>query len=207
MKTKQEIRAEQTKEDILTAAGKLFAKKGYDSVSMREIAKEAGCSHTTIYIYFENKTDLLHRLSMPPLQELKNQMESILHEDGPSSERMLKGISRVFIQFCLGHRNMYTIFFNTNATRVDEENPKLELNQLRISLFNLLKQALQNCLPVDLNDDQLLAFSRIYFFTIHGIAATYHDSKEPVNILMERLGTTFDDAIEVLLLGFQQKLN
>ncbi|USK36536.1 TetR/AcrR family transcriptional regulator (plasmid) [Bacillus sp. F19] len=75
MVSNQERRSDKTKKMILIAAGKLFSKKGYDSVTMREIAKEAGCSHTTIYLYFKDKVTLLHQLSMPSLQELQQQLK------------------------------------------------------------------------------------------------------------------------------------
>ena len=77
MVQKQLPRSERTKQDIVNAARKLFSKRGFEVVTMREIAQEAGCSHTTIYIYFENKLALLHYLSMRPLQGLKQQMEEI----------------------------------------------------------------------------------------------------------------------------------
>ena len=77
MKSKQEQRSEETKKQILQSAGKLFAKKGYDAVTIREIAKDAGCSHTTIYLYFKDKEALLHQLSMPSLQKLHQQLQQI----------------------------------------------------------------------------------------------------------------------------------
>jgi AcrR family transcriptional regulator len=202
---KQEQRSVETKKDILLAAEKLFSKKGFNAVTIREIAKEAGCSHTTIYIYFKDKMELLHQLSMPLLEELKKQMEGISFQNSSSSEDRLKRISREFIQFCLENRNMSTILFVTKATRVDEEVPELKINKLRIELFGLLKQSLQDCLQIQ-HDVLLLTFTRIYFFTLQGIVSTYTQSNEPLEQLMQRLKSTFDDAIEVLLLGFRQKL-
>ncbi|WP_257349713.1 TetR/AcrR family transcriptional regulator [Pseudalkalibacillus decolorationis] len=206
MVKKREIRAEETKKSILLAAGKLFSEQGYDIVSMREIAKEAKCSHTTIYIYFTNKEALLHQLSMPPLLELKEEMENTIHEKSLSPEKKLKSVSHEFIRFCLLNRTMYKVFFNAKASRVDETNPELDLNKLRIELFNLLSRVLQECLPIQSSDDRLLGYSRIYFFTIHGIVGTYHNSEESVQTIMKRLGSTFDDAIEVLLFGFKEKI-
>lgn len=205
MVSKQESRSEETKKDILLAAEKLFSKKGFNSVTIREIAKEAGCSHTTIYLYFKDKMALLHQLSMPPLQELKKLIEAILSQDALSPEDRIRTISREFIRFCLQNRNMYTLLFVTEATRVDEEKPQLEINKLRIELFGFLKKAIKECVRIQ-SDDLLLAYTRIYFFTLHGIIGTYNHSKEPLDELMNRLGSTFDDAVEVLLLGFKQKL-
>ena len=201
---KQELRSTETRSDILAAAGTLFAKRGFAAVTMREIAGQAGYSHTTIYIHFKDKEALLHELSMPPLQELKQRMEAILLHHESSAEERLKGISREFIRFCLQNRTMYTIFFGAKAGRVDEEQPALAINQLRNELFQFLQQALQNCLDRQRND-LLLSSARIFFFTIQGIVGTYTYSAETPEALMERLSPTFDDAVEVLLLGFQQQ--
>ncbi len=88
---KKELRSEETKRMILKAAGKLFSEKGYDAVTMREIAKEAGCSHTTIYLYFKDKETLLHQLSMPTLQcfisTIKKHIPSKIINSGRETER------------------------------------------------------------------------------------------------------------------------
>lgn len=206
MVQKQIPRSERTKQDIVNAARKLFSKRGFEVVTMREIAQEAGCSHTTIYIYFENKLALLHYLSMPPLQSLKQQMEEIIEQTNLQPKSKLKAVSQQFIHFCLSNRTMVHIFFHTKPSRVDEENPEIEVNKIRIELFNLIKQSLQTCLQIEENDPRMLSFGRIYFYTLHGIVGTYENSEESAEELVKRLDGTFDDTIDVLLYGFHQKM-
>lgn len=43
----------QAKDRILIAARELFSKKGYEQVTVREIAKKANCSHTSIYVFLK----------------------------------------------------------------------------------------------------------------------------------------------------------
>ncbi|WP_313893140.1 TetR/AcrR family transcriptional regulator [Psychrobacillus sp.] len=205
MKSKQEQRSEETKNQILKSAGKLFAKKGYDSVTIREIAKDAGCSHTTIYLYFKDKAALLHQLSMPSLHELHQQLQRISNVKAQSPEEKLKEISREYIYFCLNNRNMYDIFFNAKSSRIDEEVPELEINKLRLEIFALMKAVIQECLSFP-NGEQLLTFSRIFYYHLNGILSTYSYQHEPLEILMDRLTSTFDLSIEILLLGFKEKL-
>lgn len=205
MKSKQEKRSEETKMMILESAGNLFATKGYDAVTIREIAKAAGCSHTTIYLYFKDKEALLHQLSMPSLHDLHNQLHQITRKNTLTAEEKLKRISREYIHFCLKNKNMYDIFFNAKSSRVDVEEPELEINKLRIEIFELMKFVIQECLIIS-NNDQLLAFSRIYYFHLNGILSTYSYQHEPLDVLMDRLAPTFDLAIEILLLGFKEKL-
>lgn len=207
MPSRQESRAEETKRAILAAASQLFAQRGFENVTIREIAKSVGCSHTTIYIYFKDKEALLHQLSMEPLTDLRRQMEAVLEETTRSPEERLRSITRHFLQFCFLHRNMYTIFFMVQSTRVDEEEPALEVNKTRNQLFGLLRQAVQATLPAGQSDELVLAYARIYFYTLHGIVGTYTDSEEPCDTLMERLAPTFDLAVDVLLSGFKQTSN
>src|SRR5215510_14834959 len=44
---------------ILDAATKVFAQKGFHRATIRDVAKEAGVADGTIYNYFDNKTDLV----------------------------------------------------------------------------------------------------------------------------------------------------
>ncbi|MGF9908151.1 TetR/AcrR family transcriptional regulator [Brevibacillus porteri] len=207
MASKQEIRSEETKRAILTAAADLFATRGFDTVSIREIAKAAGCSHTTLYIYFKDKEALLHHLSKEPLQSLALQMEETLSKYGRTPEEILRKISSQFIHFCLRNRTMYTLFFMIKASRIDGEEPEKELQTLRNQLFGLLKQAVRRCLPSDVEEEKALAHARIYFYTLHGIVGTYTHSEEPLDSLMERLAPTFALSVDVFLAGSQKIMN
>lgn len=204
MPGRQEIRSEETKQAILKAAGDLFAQRGFDGVTMREIAKAAGCSHTTIYIYFKDKEALLHQLSMEPLQLLQATMEAVLEDPALSPEVRLKRVCMVFIRFCLASRNMYAIFFMAKATRVDEEAPDLEINRLRNHLFGLLRRAVWEVVQLPPSDPRVLAYARILFYNLHGIIGTYTQSEEPLEALMGRLAPTFELALDVMLAGIKQ---
>lgn len=206
MVTKHEKRAEKTKQSILAAAEHLFAKRTFEDVTMRDIAKRAGCSHTTIYIYFKDKEDLLNQLATGPLLSIKRELELILAEEAlPPGER-LRLFSREFVHFVLANRTMYSIFFVVRPTRVDEKDPALEVQRLRNSLFELVGKALKEALEIDLEDDVLLAYTRSYFFLLHGIVASYATSEASVDALFQRLGSTFDLAFESMLMGVKGHL-
>lgn len=55
---RKELEKEQRRKDILNAAEKLFFSKGYENVSLKDIAKEVKLGRSTIYLYFENKEEL-----------------------------------------------------------------------------------------------------------------------------------------------------
>lgn len=55
---KRDIAAAKTKKKILQAARTLFLKKGFNGVSISEIAKKAGINQSLIYHYYQSKEDL-----------------------------------------------------------------------------------------------------------------------------------------------------
>ena len=51
-----------TKEDILIAALNLFAEKGFDGVSVRDIAEEVGIRQSSLYKHYESKQDIFDNI-------------------------------------------------------------------------------------------------------------------------------------------------
>ena len=57
-KTRQ-ARVQARENTIVAAAGKLFAERNFDEVTVGEIAKQAGVAEGTVYLYFESKAALM----------------------------------------------------------------------------------------------------------------------------------------------------
>jgi TetR/AcrR family fatty acid metabolism transcriptional regulator len=69
---------------IIHAATKVFAKKGFFHAKVSDIAKEAQVADGTIYIYFENKDDILISLFEEQMKAvLDNMVEQISKENDP----------------------------------------------------------------------------------------------------------------------------
>ena len=75
-----------TKEKIFDASIDLFSQKGFDAVSVREIAREVGIRESSIYNHYKNKESILDAiidyfmseltLSNPPEEEMEKLMET-----------------------------------------------------------------------------------------------------------------------------------
>ena len=69
---------------IIDAATKIFAKKGFHQAKISEIAREAQIADGTIYIYFENKDDILISLFEEQMNAvLDNMVEKISEQNNP----------------------------------------------------------------------------------------------------------------------------
>jgi TetR/AcrR family transcriptional regulator, fatty acid metabolism regulator protein len=66
------------RERILRAAVKVFARKGFYATRVSEIAKAAGVADGTIYLYFENKDDVLVSLFQDRITKLIAALEEAI---------------------------------------------------------------------------------------------------------------------------------
>ncbi len=57
-RSRREERKEETRSELIAAAAKVFARRGFQGASLQEIAREAGYSTGAIYWYFSGKDDL-----------------------------------------------------------------------------------------------------------------------------------------------------
>jgi AcrR family transcriptional regulator len=75
--------AQTRRQEILQAAAVLFAEKGYQRTSVREIANRAGIAPGTIYLYFDSKGDLLIGLMkcLAELEDLGEEVAQALESD------------------------------------------------------------------------------------------------------------------------------
>ncbi len=66
------------REHIASAASKLFMEKGIGATSMDDIAKAAGYSKATLYVYFENKEEIIGILVLNSMKKLDDYISSAL---------------------------------------------------------------------------------------------------------------------------------
>ncbi|MDQ0223904.1 TetR family transcriptional regulator [Bacillus sp. 7586-K] len=101
---------ELTREMIMDAARDLFVQKGYQHVSMRQIAKELNYSHGAIYYHFKNKAELFYALVEEHFDMLDKKLEQIIHLEMDNHSK-LKEVFIGYIEFGLTHQSHYEIMF------------------------------------------------------------------------------------------------
>jgi AcrR family transcriptional regulator len=69
---------------FLDASCRCFARRGFEATTMEEIAREAGYSPGSIYIYFKDKRELVHAVFEERIAEVMSRIESCLHEKDPA---------------------------------------------------------------------------------------------------------------------------
>src|SRR6516164_8038263 len=75
---------------IKEAARELFVAKGFDDTTTREIALRAGVGIGTIFVYAENKRDLLFLIVNEDLEKVEQTAESAVEDSASVLENLLR---------------------------------------------------------------------------------------------------------------------
>ena len=141
---RRKVQQELTRDLILDKARDLFVVKGFEHVSMRQIAKELECSHGAIYYHFKNKAELFYAIVVSHFDLLEAKLNQIYNQNMDDEEK-LKAIMLGYIEFGLTHQSHYEIMF---LTRDDEvlnylnEKPMIVYDKFAKSLYSLSEQKL-----------------------------------------------------------------
>ena len=107
---RREHQRQELREAILTAAAELFVEQGYDRFSLRQVAERIGYSPTTIYLYFENKDDLLFQVADEGYRRFSEQLIAVLDRVKDPLKR-LQEMCRVYVRFGLDNPAYYNMMF------------------------------------------------------------------------------------------------
>ncbi|MEN1968481.1 TetR/AcrR family transcriptional regulator [Lentibacillus sp. N15] len=110
MAARKAVKKELTRHMIMDAARDLFVEKGYQLVSMRQIAMKLGYSHGAIYYHFKNKAELFYALVEDHFRLLDEKVADLAEQDLSDYEK-LRNILLGYIEFGLTHQSHYEIMF------------------------------------------------------------------------------------------------
>ena len=161
-----------TRELILDAARELFAREGYEAVTMRRIAEQIEYSPTAIYLHFADKDALIHELCVADFLALAVAFQPIALVADPIER--IQRIGRAYVEFALAHPDHYRLMFMTPRPQDEGElddgrkgDPAQDAYAfLRIAVVEALSQGR---FREDLQDPDLIC--QTLWAGVHGVAA------------------------------------
>jgi AcrR family transcriptional regulator len=131
-------KAQQTRQQILDAALKLFQKKGFESTTMRDVAKEAGLAVGAAYYYFKSKEELVLAFYYETLCSYDDACREVLPQTKDFEKRMKAIMARRFEQLAPS-RHFLGVLARTGAdphSPISPFSPETrELRERAIQLF------------------------------------------------------------------------
>ena len=100
--------------EILAAAAKLFAQRGYADTQMQTIADHLGVGNGTVYRYFRTKEALFLATVERGLAELTAEMDAVMAADGEPFTQMREAV-RTYLRFFHRRPEMAELFIQERA--------------------------------------------------------------------------------------------
>jgi AcrR family transcriptional regulator len=140
----RQARKAQTRERLLAAAGRVFARRGYHRALLEEVAEEAGFSTGAVYSNFEGKEDLFLTLLERIVERQTAELAEAVAAGGTVAARATQGAA-TFTAFLAREPELFMLVmeFWAQAVREPELRPRFaaRYERIRTALAELIDQS------------------------------------------------------------------
>ena len=178
------------RDQVRDTARDLFAREGYESVSMRRIGAEVGCSPMAIYRHYANKVELLLSICEETFNRMIQLLDQIRLKPGTSLEK-LRSCVRAVVDFHISHPNHYKVTFMTVMPPGPVAERKVAIGQ---RVMDRLRAGVRECAEVKGLKIDVEMTAQIIRVAIHGLASSLittgqcYPWKDPERMNDEMLG-------------------
>jgi len=176
---------------IKEAVVKLILEQGFHGTSISKIAKEAGVSPATVYVYYENKEIMLRDIYIEYSEKILDYLLSRICEemDGPE---LIEILTRGYYTYIQEHGEIFHFVdqFSNCPALASQCSQQKSINNLNLLLEDMKKKRIIK----NFRNDNLIA---IIFFPIKSIAIKQCIGEVEQVELLEEMITIIQDALLV----------
>ena len=202
--------ARETHERILDAAQKLFAEKGLDATSVRDITAEAGCNVAAVNYHFGGKENLYlesFRAMLGPLRDQRLAMldELMEREPEPTLEGYLSSFAEGFLEPLVDESRGRRFMVFVSREILDPRLPKaIFLEEFILPLFERVVESLDRVgIPLDRQQSLLCVFSLVGQL-LHAVKAQHVAAKtEHAELIPFDLGSFLEHFVRFSAAGIR----
>lgn len=160
-----------TEINIRQAAIRLISRSGFESMTLRQLANEAGVNSSALYLYYKGKSELLLTLVLSYLETLSAAWEKCCPVAASADEQL-----RAFVAFHVRHHLLHreeAVLGNTEFRSMDKAElaiVKLARRRHLAKLQHILEQGVRDG---SLHCDEPKLLSRTIFMTLTHACAWY----------------------------------
>ncbi|MGE8064195.1 TetR/AcrR family transcriptional regulator [Pseudomonas sp. NPDC089569] len=130
-----------TEINIRLAAIKLISRSGYESMSLRQLAAEAGINSSTLYLYYKGKNELLAELILDYLQDLSREWARCRPANAANAPIKLRAFIACHVRYHLEHQD--EAMLGNFEYRSLEQESRLQVTQARRMYLKGLQDLLE----------------------------------------------------------------
>jgi AcrR family transcriptional regulator len=189
------------REEILSAAEKVFAAKGFFLTTMSDIAREAEFGTGTLYKYFRSKEELYFTLIDEKVEEINRLVKDELSQRTSAVERIKKALALQF-EFFERNRDFFRIYIserNRFEWTVKDELGK-GLHEKMVTYINVLAEVMRQGIDrEEFRSMNPMDLAHALVGIVNSFVFEWMISREPYPLISK-----VDTVLEIFLGGAQQ---
>lgn len=158
-KTQRQVEKAKRREQLLAAAGRLFAERGFAAVSLDEIGREVGVTGQAIYRHFESKQDMLGVL----IEQASSHLLTVgreLEAQRSSARERLHALIQLQTDFALSSADIIRV--QDRDLAAVEERKQHEIRKTQRAYIDIWVHAMQDVHPNETKDQLLIRAHAIF---------------------------------------------
>jgi len=105
------VQAEQTRQQIIDTAQRMFVERGYNATSLQSIADELGLTKAAVYYHFRAKGDILHAVMKPGILRIASLLDEAEQMRGRRARA--EHVTEGYVDFLVANR-LYAVMAATD---------------------------------------------------------------------------------------------
>ena len=140
---RKEREREMRRNDIVDAAEKLFFSRGYENVTMDDIAKELEMARAALYLSFKNKEDIYAAIAIRASKIVSRMFREINQKDRTGIEK-IRFVASTYYEFFKKYTGYYMAYYHTGMFDIKGSPELEELKEIRINSFQVVVDAVKD---------------------------------------------------------------
>ena len=130
------------KEALISAGLEILSEQGIEGLSLRNVAKKIGVSHTASYNHFPDKQALLAAISTAGHEQLHQILLDTFEKTKHSTSHVISAIAGAYLQFALDNPAIFKLMF---SGALEEEKAHPEYVEISMKNISLLEEIIFFC--------------------------------------------------------------
>jgi AcrR family transcriptional regulator len=133
------------RQEILDAARDIIAREGYESLSMRKVARRIDYSPTAIYLHFKDRDDLVFSVGEQLMGGLATELQQVADRHSDPLVALKKALRR-YVEFGLKHPQHYQATFGLAHGHDPEKDARYQQpGTMAMQAFGFLPRLVAEC--------------------------------------------------------------
>ncbi len=196
---RREASKQETRQLILQAARRLFAQKGPEDCTIRDIARKAGVSPASVVVHFQSKTALLEEALTRDLDQALSELITSMPADLPLLKRLLH-LATGFFRLYDANRNLYRALIRHTVFEPAGETPHMTGMTARyLQILGSLVEAEKSRGLIRAEVDSQVAAGAIFSLYLGALILLFREPDMSVEMVAEGLAAMTGQYLEGII--------